>query len=249
MKRCPAVTDLTEERARHGREHAHPAVGRVGDEEVARRVHRHPSGLVELARRAGEPVAVETGAPGARHGHRGAGSGSQLLDALSGGLRHIDVAVLVDGHPGRVADGPTTRAATSGECGGVPGPELAAAERVGPRRHGDDPAVTSVGDHEGPRCIERDPARPVEDTRPEHGARRPSVAVAVAVAAAAADPAPVTAATVLPAITMATLSETSPARATDSRRTAHIMPVAGRASTDEHLRARGVRAPATSGRP
>jgi hypothetical protein len=42
-----------------------------------------------------------------------------------------------------------------------------------------------------------------------------------------------------PAITVATMSETRPAWATDSRRTAHIMPVAERASTGEHLKTRG----------
>ena len=42
---------LSEEgRGRGGGQHADPAVGRVGDEEVARAVHRHARWLVELAR-------------------------------------------------------------------------------------------------------------------------------------------------------------------------------------------------------
>ena len=125
-------------------------------------------------------------APGARHGHRGAGPGSHLLDALRGGLGDIDVAVLVDGHAARVADGPAARAAATGQRGGVPGPERAARRACRRARHDDDPAVTRVGDEEVARRIERDAARPVEDTRSEHGARTVRT---VAAAAAAAPPA------------------------------------------------------------
>ena len=51
---------LPEERGGRGGQHAHAAVGGVGDEEVACRVHRHAGRLVELAGRRVRPVAVET---------------------------------------------------------------------------------------------------------------------------------------------------------------------------------------------
>ena len=45
-----------------------PAVGGVGDEDVAAAVDRHPGRLVELAGRAGQAVAVEAGRAGAGDG-------------------------------------------------------------------------------------------------------------------------------------------------------------------------------------
>ena len=47
----PGRHGLPEERGAGGGQDAHPAVGGVGDEEVAGRVDRHPGRLVELARR------------------------------------------------------------------------------------------------------------------------------------------------------------------------------------------------------
>ena len=54
-------------------EHPHPAVGGVGDDEVAAAVDRHPGRLVELAGRPGETVPVEAGPARARHRDDGAG--------------------------------------------------------------------------------------------------------------------------------------------------------------------------------
>ena len=85
--------------------------------------------------------------------------------------------------------------------------------RSGVGRHDDDPAVAGVGDEEVAGRVERDPAGLVEHPGGDHrvhAGRR---------AARGGRPRPVP----TPAEQM------SPARATDSRRTAHIMPVAAAA--------------------
>ena len=90
----------------------------------------------------------------------GAGPGSHLLDALRGGLRHVDVALLVDGHRRRVPDGRHAPVqlppASVAAC-----PARRCRPSSVPLRDGttSDPAVTGVGDEEVTGRIERDPAR------------------------------------------------------------------------------------------
>ena len=84
--------------------------------------------LVELAGRPGQPVAVEAGArrcpPPCTRRPRGPPRPHDL-DPLRRRLGDVDVALRVDRHPGRVADGARTRRArAAGHDGGVPRPQV-----------------------------------------------------------------------------------------------------------------------------
>ena len=196
-----------------------PAVGRVGDEHVSRRVDRHARGLVELTGRGVGPVPVEARGAGAGHGDHGARAGAHLLDTLCRGLGDEHVSRRVDRHRARVPEGRRPRAAAAGERGGAPGSDTEAVEQAAAGRDHQDAAVARVGHEEVPRRIEGDPAGTVEDAGSEHGAHRPPAPRPPRAAA----PAPVPA-------TTAAARRARPARATVGRRTGHIMPVAAASS-------------------
>jgi len=110
-----------------GRQDPDPAVGRIGDEQVAGGVDRHPVRLVELAGGAAQAVAVVAGRPGARHGGQERGLVSQtsvaatlyFLHPLGRGLGDEDVPVRVDRHVGRVAHGGGAAARAARQDGDV----------------------------------------------------------------------------------------------------------------------------------
>ena len=168
VNRCPPVTACPNSVPVARREHAHPAVGGVGDVEVARRVERHAGRLVQLAGRRGQAVPVEPGRARAGHRHRRPGPGPDLLDALRGGLGDVHVTVCVDGHGGGVGEGAPAHAGAPGERGGASGPQVQPVEGSGVGRHDDDPAVVRVGDEEVAGRIERDPARSLQHAGGDH---------------------------------------------------------------------------------
>ena len=193
---APGRHRLPEERRGSGREHPHPAVGGVGDEEVARaRRPPPPVGSSSSLAVAVEAVAVEAGPSRARHRHR-----------RSGPRRHAPPAPAAPSpprcrrhrarRPPRSVGWPMpprAGAAAPGERGDVAGPQVQPVERPGPGRHDDHPAVPGVGDEEVARRIERDPARRVEHSGADHGAHagaapaRPAPAAARGGATAASD--------------------------------------------------------------
>ncbi len=166
----PAAMDWPNSVVVSRRHDAHPAVGRVGDEEVAGRVHGDARRMIQLAGRRGEPVPVVTRPPGARDRHGAPRPGRpDDLDPLRGRLGHVDVALRVDGHPTRVSHGAgagaRARTRASSEGGDAARPQVQPVSGPGAGGHHQHPAVAGVGDEEVSRLVEGDTPRSTHLTR------------------------------------------------------------------------------------
>ena len=158
-----------------GRGHHPDAAARpVGDHQVARAVHRHPGGALELS--SGSRPTVPQGPMSAIAGHgvdvagghclpvEHAGAGRHHPDPMVSGVGDQQVARTVHRHAAGAPElGRGGRAAVPGEPGraiardgiDVTGGHRPAVEHAGARRHHPDPAVAGVGDQQVARTVHR----------------------------------------------------------------------------------------------